>query len=159
MKGGGESGCFAAVAFAASKRHAALIMYITLEADYAVRIVIYLAEQNRRIDANSISASTGVSLRFALKILRNLVGKGITKSFKGTHGGYELNDSPDKITLKSILQAVEGDYVFSRCLSGEVECTKPATSACKSQMAFAKISKKVCEMLDEVSVADLMQDT
>lgn len=139
--------------------HHALNMYITLEADYAVRIVVYLAEQNRRIDANSISVNTGVSLRFALKILRNLVGSGITKSFKGTQGGYELNRVPSEITLKDILQAVEGDYVFSRCLSGETECTKPSTAACKAQRAFAKVTKTVCQMLEEVKVSDLMQDT
>lgn len=133
-------------------------MYITLEADYAVRIVVYLAEQNRRIDANSISENTGVSLRFALKILRNLVGSGITKSFKGTQGGYELNKSPKEITLKDILEAIEGEYVFSRCLNSDVECTKPGTSICKSKQAFARITNKVCEMLEDVKVSDLMKD-
>ena len=134
-------------------------MYITLEADYAVRIVVYLAEQNKRIDANSISMNTGVSLRFALKILRNLVGSGITKSFKGTQGGYELNHPPSEITLKDILQAIEGGYVFSRCLNGETSCTKPTSSACKAQRAFAKITNTVCNMLQDVKISDLMTDT
>lgn len=133
-------------------------MYITLEADYAVRIVVYLADQGKRIDASTISESTGVSLRFALKILRSLVGNGITKSFKGTQGGYELNHQPDEITLKDILQAIEGEYVFSRCLNSESECSKPKSSACKAQKAFGTITKRVCEMLDEVKVSDLMSE-
>ncbi|MFZ2537299.1 MAG: Rrf2 family transcriptional regulator [Oscillospiraceae bacterium] len=139
--------------------HHAPNMYITLEADYAVRIIVYLAEQDRRIDANSISLNTGVSLRFALKILRNLVGSGITKSFKGTQGGYELNRVPSAITLKDILQAVEGEYVFSRCLNSESKCTKSSSCDCKSREAFSKITEKVCEMLEEVKVSDLMRDT
>ncbi len=142
-----------------SGKHLAPNMYITLESDYAVRIIVYLAEQNRRIDANSISINTGVSLRFALKILRNLVGSGITKSFKGTQGGYELNRPPSEITVKDILEAVEGKYVFSRCLNSDVECTKPGSSVCKTQKAFAKVTKKVCEMLEEIKISDLMQDT
>lgn len=130
-------------------------MHITLEADYAVRIVIYLANENRRVDANNIAEHTGVSLRFALKILRNLVACGIAKSFKGTQGGYELNRAPSEITLRELLEAVEGEYVFSRCLGG-VECTKPNNPSCKVQQVFADITRTVRQMLSDVTVADLM---
>lgn len=130
-------------------------MHITLEADYAVRIVVYLAVENRRVDANNIAANTGVSLRFSLKILRNLVACGIAKSFKGTQGGYELNRAPAEITLRELLEAVEGEYFFSRCLGG-VECTKPNNPSCKVQKVFAGITKTVRQMLSEVTIADLM---
>lgn len=130
-------------------------MHITLEADYAIRIVIYLATQNRRVDASNISENTGVSLRFSLKILRNLVACKIAKSFKGTQGGYELNKSPSEITLKDLLEAVEGEYVFSRCLSG-LECSKPNNPACKVQKVFGEITQMVRKRLSEVSVADLL---
>ena len=58
-------------------------MFITLESDYAVRIVACLAKENRRLDAKTISEMTCVTLRFALKILRKLVSAEIVKSFKG----------------------------------------------------------------------------
>ena len=64
-------------------------MHITLEADYAIRIVQVLAQNQRRLDAKTISEMTGVTLRFSLKILRKLVAAGIIKSFKGTQGGYD----------------------------------------------------------------------
>ena len=48
-------------------------MHITLEADYAIRIVQVLAQNQRRLDAKTISEMTGVTLRFSLKILRKLV--------------------------------------------------------------------------------------
>ncbi len=130
-------------------------MHITLEADYAVRIVVFLAQQNKRVDASVISAHTGVSLRFALKILRNLVGCGIARSFKGTLGGYELNRLPSEITLKELLDAVEGEYVFSRCLSGKT-CTRPADSACKAREVFSQITSTVRRMLSDVTIEELM---
>lgn len=46
-------------------------MHITLEADYAIRIVQVLAQNQRRLDAKTISEMTGVTLRFSLKILRS----------------------------------------------------------------------------------------
>ncbi len=133
-------------------------MHITMEADYAIRIVIYLARENRRVDANTISENTGVSLRFALKILRNLVGSGLVRSFKGTQGGYELNRAPQEITLRELLEVVEGPYMFSRCLepSRPASCTRPSGDCCKPQQVFAEISRTVRQMLEEVSIAQLI---
>lgn len=133
-------------------------MHITLEADYAVRIVVYLAKVKKRSDANTISLATGVSLRFALKILRNLVSCGITKSFKGTQGGYELDKSPEDITLKEVLQAIEGEYLFSRCLSADTNCTNPSQEVCEVQNVFCKITKEVQKMLDEVTISSLLKE-
>lgn len=130
-------------------------MHLTLEADYAVRIVVFLAAEDKRADANTISQNTGVSLRFALKILRNLVGCGIAKSFKGTQGGYELNRLPKEITLCELVEAIEGEYAFSRCLSGGI-CTKPNNPSCKVQQVFRDVSELVRDKLDSVTVADLI---
>ena len=130
-------------------------MHITLEADYAVRIVVYLAQQQKRVDANTISENTGVSLRFALKILRNLVACGIAKSFKGTQGGYELNKAPSEITLKELLEAVEGEYVFSRCLGG-TDCSKPNNPCCKVRKVFGDITLTVRKMLSDVTIEELL---
>ena len=52
-------------------------MHITLEADYAVRIVNCLTRCKTRMDAKSLASATGVTLRFSLKILRKLVAQGI----------------------------------------------------------------------------------
>ena len=69
-------------------------MHITLEADYAIRIMLALAANTGRMDAGSISQEAVVSLRFALKILRKLVNSGLVQSFKGVKGGYELAKDP-----------------------------------------------------------------
>lgn len=133
-------------------------MHITLESDYAVRIVIFLAESGRRVDANMISQATGVSLRFALKILRNLVGEGIAKSFKGTQGGYELNKSPSDITLKDVIETVEGEYLFSRCLNPENCCTNPSNEQCTVQQVYCRITQQVQKMLNEVTIDTLIPE-
>ena len=47
-------------------------MHITLESDYAIRIVIFLLQYGKRADAKKIAENTQVTLRFSLKILRKL---------------------------------------------------------------------------------------
>ncbi|MBP1561283.1 MAG: Rrf2 family transcriptional regulator [Oscillospiraceae bacterium] len=123
-------------------------MHITLEADYAVRIVGCLAHSKCRLDAKTIAAQTSVTLRFALKILRKLVANGIVKSFKGTQGGYELAKEPKEISLKDVIETVEGKYHLSRCLSDEYGCNRGMSGHCQYQRVFDTISADVEKKLE-----------
>lgn len=123
-------------------------MHITLEADYAVRIVSCLSKAEKRLDAKTISEQASVTQRFALKILRKLVANGLIKSFKGTQGGYELAKNPSEISLKDVIETVEGQYHFSRCLSEEYGCNRGMSGHCQFQRVFAQISEDVAKKLD-----------
>lgn len=123
-------------------------MYITLEADYALRIVFCLANAGSRLDAKTISDRTCVTLRFALKILRKLVSSGIVKSFKGTQGGYELAKNLEKITLKDVIETVEGTYMLNRCLDANSPCSGGCSGNCEFQAAFMEITDIVNKKLE-----------
>ncbi len=124
-------------------------MHITLEADYAIRIVSCLAKEHKRLDAKTISDGASVSLRFSLKILGKLVSSGVVKSFKGTSGGYELVKSAEEITFKDVIEAIEGKYFFSRCLSEEYGCNRGMSGQCKVQKVFNEISTDVEKKLEQ----------
>lgn len=130
-------------------------MYITLETDYAVRIVSALSLDGGRVDAKTLSERSCVSLRFALKILRKLVSAGIVRSYKGAQGGYQLNADPSQITLRAVVEAVEGTYYFSRCLAEGAECSRGADGICRWQKAFGEVSELVREKLESYNFAEL----
>ncbi|WP_243578018.1 RrF2 family transcriptional regulator [Clostridium minihomine] len=118
---------------------------MTLETDYAVRIVDLLAASNQKVDARGIAESTHVPLRFALKILRKLVSDGLVKSYKGAHGGYVLARPGSEITLREVIESVEGPYMISRCQQDEYACTH---QACRYHRIYAQISESVRQQLD-----------
>lgn len=130
-------------------------MYITQEADYAVRIVYCLSKTQRRRDARSISEDVAVTLRFSLKILGKLSAAGIVNSFKGNRGGYELARPPKEITLRDVLSAVEGPYVMSRCMR-EQNCTRGDVKDCVFHKAFCEISVNINKQLAAVNFQDLL---
>lgn len=121
-------------------------MHITLEADYAVRIVERLSLHNYIQDAKSISNFTRVPLRFSLKILKKLVNADIVTSYKGSKGGYKLNRAPASITLRQVIEAVEGPYFISRCLNDGYCCEH---STCKIHEVYKDISCLVQRELDK----------
>ena len=131
-------------------------MQLTLEADYAVRIMTVLCTEKERADAKLISDKASVSLRFALKILRKLVAAELVDSFKGTQGGYVLRRDPSQINLRQVIEAIEGTYYFSRCLAPDGECNRGMSGLCCHQRAFAEITDIVREKLEGYNFADLI---
>ncbi len=125
-------------------------MVMTLEADYAVRIVEYLTKHPERRDARTISEETQIPLRFSLKILRELVREGLVCSFKGAKGGYTLAKPPQKITLRQVIELVEGPYMLSRCQKEEYSCGRVH---CRLHKIYEKISEDVRQELDTYTFA------
>ena len=123
-------------------------MVMTLEADYAVRIVEYLTKNAGRQDAKTISEEMQIPLRFCLKILRGLVQAGLACSFKGAKGGYSLAKAPAEISLLQVIESVEGPYMLSRCQKEEYSCGR---EHCRLHSIYEKVSKDVRRELDSYS--------
>ena len=103
----------------------------------------------------AISEKTYVPQTFAMKILRKLGNAGIVNSYKGTKGGYELGRSPSELSLYDVVEAVEGTYMFSRCLDGHYNCNRAENGLpCNYRIAFARISDIVCDELKKLTFDD-----
>ena len=135
-------------------------MRITLESDYALRIVTQLAEQGERIDAKTLAEKTSVTPRFALKILHKLVQGGIVRSYKGTKGGYTLSKDANTITLKEIIELIDGPIIIARCVdSGESCALNHDKSACVYHHIFDTISIDLAKKLNKITIDDVINRT
>lgn len=132
-------------------------MRITLESDYALRIVTALADAGELIDAKTLSETTQVTLRFTLKILRKLVQGDFVSSVKGAKGGYKLKRSSEEITLRSVIEHIDGPIVIARCLDSEGICSlNRDKTACIYHHIFDKISTDVAEKLGAITIKDVL---
>ena len=128
-------------------------MRITHEADYAIRVTYCLALAGGKQCAKDISETTGVTLRFALKILRKLTQSGITKSYKGVAGGYELTRSPSEISLGEIIECIDGPIAINHCLANEFQCTRVGCrKECDFHHVFGEINKSLREQLFSITM-------
>ena len=132
-------------------------MRITLESDYALRIVSALAENGGVVDAAELSRVTSVTLRFTLKILHKLVQGDLVSSFKGARGGYKLKPSPESITLKMVIELIEGPIAIMRCLGNGEACSMVSDkTACIYHNIFDAISLELSEKLNNITIADVL---
>ena len=132
-------------------------MRITQESDYALRILTALAGHDKLIDANSLSEQTSVTQKFTLKILHKLVSAGLVNSFKGVKGGYLLKEKPENITLKSVIELIDGPIVIVRCLETSEGCSlNQDKTACIYHHIFNTVSIEVAKKLDSITIADVI---
>ena len=133
-------------------------MRITLESDYALRIVDALARHSDVVDAKTLSSDTSVTLRFTLKILHKLVLGKIVKSYKGVGGGYKLLLSPSEISLRDIIELIDGPIFISRCLENQEMCSMiKDKSMCEYHHIFDHISFELSKKLGEITIADVIE--
>ena len=86
--------------------------------DHAVRALIDLARHwnDGPRKAREIATSMDIPPGSLKQILADLVAHGVLTSTAGPRGGYRLATSPKEVTLLSIIEAAEGDFVLDQCV-------------------------------------------
>ena len=132
-------------------------MRITLESDYALRIISALAKHDGIVDAKTLSEETSVTLQFTLKILHKLVKCELVKSYKGIRGGYSLKLPPEEITLKNVIEHIDGPIAMIRCLENSETCSlQQNKESCIYHHIFDTISLDVAKKLNGITIADVL---
>lgn len=129
-------------------------MKITREADYALRITTMIAAENKQMDAKSITEKNDIPYRFALKILHKLVQNGILKSFRGVNGGYVLNRSASEISMRDVIETIDGKIAINKCLEDREACKNSGT--CKVQKKLYGVQVMIEHELASISLSDIL---
>jgi Rrf2 family transcriptional regulator, iron-sulfur cluster assembly transcription factor len=134
------------------------MMELTRKGEYAIRGIVYLAKQpaGKVILVSEVAEATGVSQTFLAKIFQSFAKLGLVNSFRGTGGGFLLGRPAAKITLRQVVEAVEGPIIPNRCLSGEGSCSREAE--CMVHPVWKKIQGEVAAILDAVTLEDLAKE-
>ncbi len=138
-------------------------MKITQEADYALRMMYRLATEgaagNGTVGAATLAEGVAVPTRFGLKILHKLAEAGIVKTSRGTAGGYSLYVPPDELTMRRIIEAIDGPITLNRCIGDGYDCgNNPDKSVCRLHHVFDTLNAQVTDRLDRLTLSMLIDD-
>ncbi len=119
-------------------------MRITNEADYALRFLCVLSDGSQK-SAKIISDEAGVTLRFALKILRKLSLADIVGSQQGASGGYYLKRKPSTLSLGEVIEIIDGPLQINDCIDDDYTCTRMGkdTADCRIHCFFARMNEDI----------------
>lgn len=92
-------------------------MQLTKESEYALRGLAALAVRptGEVTPLSKIVDDHGLPASFLAKIFQKLTRHGLLTATRGPRSGYVLAQSADAITLRTILECVEGPQLFEHC--------------------------------------------
>ena len=134
-------------------------MQLTRGVEYGIEGILYLARCDRDEPAliREISRATAIPENFLSKIFQRLVTKGLIRSRRGFRGGFRLARPARRITLREIVEALEGPIEFHRCL--DHLRARGRSGRCHVQRVFGKIQKKVAAILEQTTLEDILEVT
>lgn len=135
---------------------------ITKKTKYALKALQFLAEQpvGQPVLIADLSHEGQIPKKFLEFILLTLRKAGILQSRIGKGGGYWLALPANRVTLSSIIQALEGDLAPLQCLSTTnyarcEECKDEIT--CGTRLVMADVDVALRAVLDKLTLADILE--
>ena len=88
------------------------------------------------------------------KVFQTLAKTGIVNAYRGAKGGYSLARSPENITFRDIIEAIEGTSPMYHCLVERRRCELGANCAINS--AFDHVQTQVYKALDDITLQGMV---
>jgi len=131
-------------------------MKLSTRARYGVRLMLVLAGNYGQgsVYLKDIAKGEEISEKYLGQIIIPLRGAGLVNSSRGAHGGYMLAKSPAEITLRQIVEPLEGDCLVD-CVKNPAACTRVLT--CATRDVWALLGGKITETLDAITLEQLIR--
>ena len=131
---------------------------ITREADYAIRVVLYLARRGPKAGAvasGAVAKGMLIPYRFLRKIVPRLVTAGIVVTRRGKHGGIALAKPKASLSLLDVLRAADPrSLVLNLCLDQRSRCA--LSRDCPVHVELHRVQSVLHAHLEELTFDQLL---
>ena len=135
-------------------------MKLSTKGRYGLKAMVDLAihSQDKHIALRHIAERQDISEHYLEQLIAVLRKSVLVKSVRGAQGGYSLALAPDEITVGDILRALEGSLAPVACVDENVteECSE--WDFCVTRVVWKEISDKVNEVVDSITLSDLLEE-
>jgi Rrf2 family protein len=130
-------------------------MQFTKAEEYGILGAQYLAEKDRSIvtPLSEISDAQDIPEKFLAKIFQSLTRAGIVRSHRGVRGGFTLAKEPNKISVKEVLEAIQGPYHLMKCIKDMGVCDKDTFCALRELLIMAE--NRLVSTFEKYTLTDL----
>jgi Rrf2 family protein len=131
-------------------------MNFSRECEYAVRGMVALAgaSPGQALTLQEVAVQDNLPPGFLSKIFQKLVRHGLIQSHRGIQRGYTLAHPAPEITLRQILESIEGPDLFDRCAFSHRRCGE--AGQCLVHPYWRRVRGEVTHLFEEVSLRDLL---
>lgn len=130
-------------------------MRLTTMTDYAMRMLIYVAQHPDRLcTIAEIARYYDVSEPHLMKVTHRLAQRGWMETVRGKHGGMRLARSPQEINLGAIVRDMENDFSLVECMDDGNRCI--LADRCGLTGVVQGALQQFLRHFDQYTLADIM---
>lgn len=132
-------------------------MKLSTKGRYGVKAMVDLAINygENPVSIKSISERQHISEYYLEQLFSQLRKSSLVKSVRGAGGGYTLNKEPSEITIKEVLDVLEGPIEISTCLE-ESACNN--IECCATRTVWRKIKDSIDSVTESITLQDIVND-
>lgn len=132
-------------------------MKLTRGTDYGIQGLLYLAQKPPRVVSiiSDISAAQDVPESYLAKVFQELCRAGLVISYRGAKGGFTLARDPSEITVRQVIEAIEGPIALNRCLDPREGCDR--IDNCALYPVLREAQERLIEVLESKTLKDLSE--
>jgi len=132
-------------------------MEISRQADYAIRAILDLAliPAGELTQTREIAHRQDIPEKYLPTIVRTLARSGLIRTLRGSHGGVSLARPPEEITLRDVVEAIDGQILLNRCQIRPGECSVGDTGFCSLHHFWEKMVEEIRGKMDQINFGDL----
>lgn len=131
-------------------------MQLSLHSDYALRVLMALAADDRQLSVEEIARRYGISRNHLAKVARGLQVEGLIETFRGRGGGMRLARPADEIVVGDVVRRFENLDSFVSCFPGGNGCA--VSGLCSLKPALGGALEAFLGHLDGYRLSDLVPD-
>ncbi|MFA6992726.1 MAG: Rrf2 family transcriptional regulator [Candidatus Gracilibacteria bacterium] len=119
-------------------------LHLTKKTEYGLFLLATLAKRGKsgHLSINTIAQENNVPLAFLQKIANSLQKQKLIKSERGKYGGHILAKPANKITIREVVEVLEGQIAIAPCL-------RKGAKKCKHEN-FCQIKNSLSKINDEI---------
>lgn len=130
-------------------------MRLTTMTDYAMRLLMYVAQHPDRLcTISEVAGAYEISEAHLMKITYRLGRSGWLETVRGKGGGMRLAAAPSEINLGAVVRSVESDFDIVDCLASDTTCL--LKGHCRLSGIIAGALQSFMRHLDAYTLADLL---
>lgn len=131
-------------------------MRLSTRSRYGVRLMLALGlnDKNGPMFLKDIAHLEEISEKYLSQIIIPLKANGLVTTFRGAHGGYILSRPASEITLRQIIEPLEGNITLVDCVGSPDICSR--SGECVTRDVWEEMSLLLVNFLDAFTLEDLI---
>lgn len=131
------------------------VMIITKKTEYATRAILFLSiqEKGKVILTRKIANQMEIPEQFLAQVMLALSKSDIVRAIRGANGGFVLNKIPSDISLRDVVEAIEGKLLVKECLISNQICKN--CEICPMRDVWNKIQNQLDNMMAKTNFGQL----